>query len=281
MRCAGNTLLAFPFYRQVGKFADAGALLVDSNTHLPVMLRNDNGMPGIGVYDFGNPAGRQLWLGMVQRLVKTGLVDGIFGDKWDVYATSNATNGTAPTPGGWKVCNHWCGGINESSALAFNAGKNATLRASESFLGPEAVFFSATDDLIKHNRNPPELIAAVDNQLSKSRYAYVYGARDQQPDHDPANYTSDCQPRFVAMFLLAVEEGAFLGCNGWIPAFGLPLGQPLAKAAVSADGLRMTRNFSSGTSVDWDVEANDGVIHWRESELPTPTPPRRRAATRV
>ena len=58
----------------MGEFADAGALLVDSNTQLPVMLRNDNGMPGIGVYDFGKPAGRQLWLGMVQTLVKTGLV---------------------------------------------------------------------------------------------------------------------------------------------------------------------------------------------------------------
>jgi len=69
-----NTLLAFPFYKQVGEFADAGALLVDSNTQQPVMLRNDNGMPGIGVYDFGKPAGRQLWLGMVQTLVKTGLV---------------------------------------------------------------------------------------------------------------------------------------------------------------------------------------------------------------
>ena len=260
--------MAFPFYKQVGEFADAGALLVDSNTQLPVMLRNDNGMPGIGVYDFGKPAGRQLWLGMVQTLVKTGLVDGIFGDKWDVYATSNATNGTTPTAGGWKVCNHWCGGVNESAALAFNSGKNATLKAAERFLGPEAVFFSATDDLIKHNRNPPELIAAVDKQLAKSPYAYVYGARDQQPDHDPANHTSECQPRFVAMFLLAVEEGAFLGCNGWIPAFSLPLGKPLAKAAVSTDGFWMTRNFSSGTSVEWDVEANDGVIHWA-SEPPS------------
>ena len=42
----------------------------------------------------------------------------------------------------------------------------------------------------------------------------------------------------------------------------MPLGKPLAKAPVSADGFWMTRNFSSGTSMEWDVEANDGVIHW-------------------
>ena len=111
-------------------------------------------MPQIGVYDFGKVEGRQLWQGMVQDLVSTGLVDGIFGDKWAVYATNNASNTTDPDPGGWKVCNHWCGGLSEKQALAFNRGKNATLRAVEAFLGPSAVLFSATDELVKHNRDP-------------------------------------------------------------------------------------------------------------------------------
>ena len=53
-----------------------------------------------------------------RTLVHTGLVDGIFGDKWEVYATKNASNTTAPDPGGWKVCNHWCGGLKEQEALA-------------------------------------------------------------------------------------------------------------------------------------------------------------------
>ena len=26
------------------------------------------------------------------------------------------------------MCNHWCGGVSESAALAFNAGKNTTLK---------------------------------------------------------------------------------------------------------------------------------------------------------
>ena len=255
-----NTLLAFPFYAQVGEFASNGALLMDTNTHTPLALRNDNGMPGIGVYDFGKAEGRQLWQGMVETLVHTGLVDGIFGDKWGVFATNNASNSTAPDPGGWKVCNHWCGGLSEKQALAFNAGKNSTLRAVEAFLGPKAVFFSATDDLIKHNRNPTELIAAVNRQLAIAPYAYVYGARDQQPDHDPANHTSECDERFVAMFLLAVEEGAFLGCNGWSEDFARPLGAPLGKALSS--GGTMSRKFSSGTSVVWDLEANTGIIYW-------------------
>ena len=88
----------------------------------------------------------------------------------------------------------------------------------------------------------------------------MYGTRDQQPDHDPANHTSECDERFVAMFLLAVEEGAYLGCNGWSEDFARPLGAPLGKALSSAGS--MTRKFRSGTSVVWDLEANTGVIHW-------------------
>jgi hypothetical protein len=151
-----NTILAFPFYAQVGKFAQSDTLLIDANTHSPVMLRNDNGMPGIGVYDFGKAAGRQLWQGLVESVVQTGLVDGIFGDKWSVYATPNASNSSA-----WAICNHWCGGITEADARAFNAGKNATLKATSDYLGPDAVFFSATDDLVKHIKRPADMIAKV------------------------------------------------------------------------------------------------------------------------
>eukprot|EP01052_Picozoa_sp_SAG31_P007693 SAG31_NODE_371_length_16628_cov_3.741943_1_plen_391_part_00 len=255
-----NTLLAFPFYAQVGKFRRQNALLIDVNTHSPLQLRNDNGMPQIWVYDYGKPVGQQLWQGMVANLVSSGVVDGIFGDKWDVYATSNASNGTNPTSGGWKVCNHWCGGLGEEQALAFNRGKNATLRAVEKFLGPDAVFFSATDDLVKHIKNPAEMIQHVNAQLAKAPYAYVYGARDQQPNHDPHNFTSECESRFVAMFLLAVEEGAFIGCNGWHADFAKPLGAPTTKAL--SNGTMMTRTFSSGTRVVWDVERNDGAIQW-------------------
>ena len=86
-----------------------------------------------------------------------------------VYATSNATNGTAPVGGGWKICNHWCGGLSEDAALRFNAGKNETLGATARLLGPKANFFFQTDQLIKHNRNPQELIAAVDAQLAVVR----------------------------------------------------------------------------------------------------------------
>ena len=111
-----NTLLAFPFYTQVGTFASNNLLLMDANTKQPVQLRNDNGMPGIGVYDHGKPAARALWLELVTRLQSTGVVDGFFGDKWQVQATTNVSGN------GSRICNHGCGGITDQQAAAFNAG---------------------------------------------------------------------------------------------------------------------------------------------------------------
>ena len=46
------------------------------------------------------------------------------------------------------------------------------------------------------------------------KWLYWSGANDQQPDHDPKNYTSECPTDTVVMFLLAAEPGCFLGCGG-------------------------------------------------------------------
>ena len=89
----------------------------------------------------------------------------------------------------------------------------------------------------------------------------------KQPDHDPTNTTSQCPPRMVALFLLAVEEGAFLGCQGWSEDFARPLGKPLSAATTT--GLTMSRHFESGTWVEWDLEANDGVVHWANDTAAT------------
>ena len=57
-----NTLLAFPFYTAVGKFADRNLLMIDSSTKKPISIRNDNGMEDIGVYAFDKEDGVQLWV---------------------------------------------------------------------------------------------------------------------------------------------------------------------------------------------------------------------------
>ena len=75
-----NTLLAFPFYTAVGKFQEADALTIDSETKKPIVIRNDNGMEGIYVYGFDTDKGVQLYIDTVKNLTATGIVDGFFGE---------------------------------------------------------------------------------------------------------------------------------------------------------------------------------------------------------
>jgi hypothetical protein len=114
-----NALLLFPFYSLAQKYMDAGALLMDSQTGKPITLRNDDGMPGVLVPDFGKRVGRELWLGEVQQWLASGLVDGVFADKWPDSAHSNHSSNTSD----WAVCNHVCGHVTPEVGAAFNAGK--------------------------------------------------------------------------------------------------------------------------------------------------------------
>ena len=117
-----NALMLFPFYSLAASYIEKGALLMDSETGRAVELKNDNGMPGVLVPDFSAAAGRALWLGEVEGWLSTGLVDGIFADKWPDQAHANHTANAT-----WLICNHVCGTVSAEVGAAWNAGK-MTLR---------------------------------------------------------------------------------------------------------------------------------------------------------
>lgn len=49
--------------------------MLDSVTHAPIEIENDNGMKGIYVYGFDSAAGRALYVQAVRNLTRTGLVE--------------------------------------------------------------------------------------------------------------------------------------------------------------------------------------------------------------
>jgi hypothetical protein len=53
--------------------------------------------------------------------------------------------------------------------------------------------------------------------------------------------------------------------------FGRALGDPLGPATLS--GGIMWRNFSTGTSATFDMEARSGMIYWSDPPPPAPPPP--------
>ena len=176
-------------------------------------------MKNISVFDFSKPVGQQLWLDAVKRLVATGFVDGFYGDTMQVYAEPNNKTGN------WELCKKshgTCCEMNASTGALYNAGKNATMQAAHDFLGPDAVFFKLTNVLANCGHGPGELNKTVQKQLRLMPYVHINHG-DQKTSHDPADVSSTCSSDDVAAFMLAVEPGAFLGCDGWDPDhFGKP-----------------------------------------------------------
>lgn len=246
-----NTLLDFNFY----SIAKDIPKVIDCNTHKSLTLRNDNGLPNVYVFDYAKQDGRDGWYEFIMNLTKTGYVDGTFADKYNSYATKNES-------GGWQICNHWCGGVTEEEAIAWNAGKNATIKKTLQFFNQHnGIFFLGNIGFVKHTRmNPVKLIPEVNSVLKNYTYAWVYAVKDEHWGHDPHITKSNCTDDQIAAFLLAVEKGAFLGCNGWNKQFAKPLGDPLGPAKTK--GNIMSRKFASGTSVSWDLKLNNGTIKW-------------------
>ena len=187
-----------------------------------------------------------------------------------VYAEPNNKTGL------WELCkksHNTCCQMNASTAALYNAGKNKTMEAAHAFLGPKAVFFKISDVLAHGGKTPQDINSTVQQQLRLSPYVHINHG-DQKPDHDPADVSSACSQDDVAAFMLAVQRGAFLGCNGWDESnFGKPLGDPMGPAQVAADGT-MWRNFSSGTSVEWNPRSAQGEksrIFWA-GDAPAPEP---------
>ena len=115
--------------------------------------------------------------------------------------------------------------------------------------------------------------------------------------NDPSSLQSACDDNCLVRFLLGVEEGVFLGTNGWDPAYERPLGNPLGPAvytaavspATSSASLSLSssayspatlhRNFTSGTFVQFTYNKagtdGRGEIWWggHPPAPPAPAPP--------
>jgi hypothetical protein len=115
-------------------------------------------------------------------------------------------------------------------------------------------------------------------------YKYIYlGCGDHSNNAhyvskalDPLDLDTDCSSNHHALVLLVVQPGVFLGANGWADIYDRKLGDPLGPAKNAthpATGSRiLVRNFTSGTSVVWDLEKGVGVIDWAGFP-PSPPPP--------
>ena len=259
-----NTLYDFPFLELHGKFLEQNADVRDINGKL-VAFKNDNGMPDINVFDFSQKVGRDLWTGFVKDLVDTGIVDGLFDDKSNILPMWNETGSF------WQLCewgtgkdtwNVSCGIISNMTALEYTKGKPMVLDKLHEMFGSSAVVFFNTTKMMRMKlsdiKSPLRFAKDIQNALVDYQYGWVQTS--DLINGDCTSTKSSCSEDQIAMFLLAVEKGAILGCNGWDEKFGKPLGDPTGPAVQS--GNEVKRSFKSGTYVTWDISKHTGKIFW-------------------
>lgn len=265
-----NTLYDFPFLALHGKFLQAKADIVDINGTL-VAFKNDNGMPDINIFNLGQETGHDMWIDFVQNLKDSGYVDGLFPDKHNILASWNESSKF------WQICEwgqgaksseHWnisCGAISEEVAKSYNTAKPKVIEKLYEIFAPDGfLFYSNITDFINSGKvkSPMEFIRLVQNSLSSHQYAYIH-SRDLMDKNCSNSIDSICTTDEIALFLLAVEKGAILGCNGWDDQFSKPLGEPLGPAVQK--GEQLERHFKSGTYVTWDLSKNSGKVFWSNS----------------
>ena len=211
--------------------------------------------------------GRDLWIGFVKNLTDTGIVDGLFDDKHNIFAMWNETGSF------WQICEHptgrniWnisCGVISNETAMKYNNGKPQVLNTLHKMFGPTGfVFFNTTKKLRMELESISPLNFAQDIQTGLSTYKYCYVQTTDLINGDCTNTTSSCSEDQIAMFLLGVERGAILGCNGWDEQFSKPLGDPIGPAVQKGD--QAERHFKSGTYATWNLASKSGKVFWANS----------------
>ena len=113
---------------------------------------------------------------------------------------------------------------------------------------------------------------------AQSYVFFMQGDSNSQPDQTDAEAMAcGCTPGDVVNFLLVVEEGMILGCNGReasskghaVPPrdwWDRPLGTPLGPPVTSPEGLA-TRKFASGTVATMNLKTKEATVSWGSTPI--------------
>lgn len=267
-----NSLYDWNFQNLESKFASKDLNQRSTNGSI-VGMENDNGMIGVPVFALGQPAAVDMWLDWHRQLIASGVVDGTFLDKPTIYAFPNGTVynlcecATGPCTHEWIQA---CAKISVEAGRAYNAGKRRLLEEIQKVYRPLGGFITAHDNGSARyigggaHISAAALITRMQQMKEDPSQDYTWvSSEDQKTGWDPADLGGTCSEDMVAKFLVAVEQGGLIGCNGWQGEYGNPLGDP--KGPATKQGKAYTRTFSSGTVAMYDDSTKRGSVKWASS----------------
>jgi hypothetical protein len=287
-----NSVYLWPF--DAAASLGAAAMVTDVNGK-PHEENCDPGIYPSYFFDYGKPAGAKAWLDIIQKHIVEGAADGVYCDCCGLIPFKCSHNGTciAKRNGKEKSINEQ---VTQATVDAYTAGLNATLHEAidlvTSATGNAGTFFNKVDNKAFNTDGnikwvkvaaPPHMHDIIMANTAKGGYVVVGGSNSYaNPKHEtlPAgqNISNDgslrmCTEDTLAQFLLGVEPGAYLLCNGWDTRFGRPLGLPIGNA--TAAGKIWSRSFKSGVVARWDTdgpENHKGTVTWPGVPTPPPSP---------
>merc|ERR1711957_902421 len=94
---------------------------------------------------------------------------------------------------------------------------------------------------------PLKFHSTVKTKLTSGcRYIHIMNG----DSHQDEGTKSQCSEDLIGRFLLGIEEGGLLSCQGWSEELGYPLGTPQGPPVESTNAIN--RSFAYGTTVSYD-----------------------------
>jgi len=276
----GNAVYDFPFSSTHALGDEIDVLDIHGKAHVESV---DPGIFPVSFFDYGKPAAQKAWLDIVRTAVVDGSADGVYVDCGPTYGLHcadplNSSSCIAKRNGHAASFNEH---VTPEQVAAYQQGKDKTVLEGSKLVGSNGTWFDKQGGykakpphrlggnlvfvkpptLEKHVWDAEKLIAQVKTAVTNYKYAIVGCANCfSSPKGEEDSLPSKCSESQIAAFLLALEPGAFVLCNGWDEHFDLPLGAPRASAVQDPKTGKWTRSFVGGTSVSWSD--GHGTVTW-------------------
>jgi hypothetical protein len=239
--------------------------------------------------DHGRPQGQAAFQNIFQKYIVDGAADGVYLDCFDTNPLKCNTDSS-----GNKICTairnkkgNTPSIVSEQTVIDYAAGLSAGLANATKLVaaGSGGMFtaktwntakshdpYGANTALVKMSGDPDVMLKAVAQHRNSSGYPFlIFVSGYSNLARAADDVASTCTQDEIAAFMLVLEAGCYLTCQGWDRQFEYPLGAPLG-AATTTHGV-MRRKFTSGTEVQYALATKVATIHWAGHPSPPPTPP--------
>jgi len=280
-----NAVYDFPFSSTHALGDSIDVLDIHGRAHVENV---DPGLFPVSMFDYGKEAARNAWLDIVKTAVVKGSADGVYvdcGPTMGLHCSDPANSSTCIAKRNGKVAS-FNEQVTPEQVEAYQKGKDETVLAGSKLVGENGTWY---DKQGGYKAKPPhylggnlvfikppllngqkgvwdaaESISEMKTALTNYKYA-IFGCANcfSSPKAEQDSLPSKCTESQLAVFLLALEPGAYVLCNGVADEFALPLGAPLAPAAQDSTGT-WSRSFEGGTSVTWSD--GEGKVTWATTE---------------